>query len=477
MPVKQQIQSLLTELNKDVLEKEEVIALALLCALAGESIFLLGPPGVAKSLVARRLKFAFKDERRPFEYLMNRFSTPDEIFGPVSISQLKDHDKYVRITKNYLPEAPVVFLDEIWKAGPSIQNALLTVLNEKIYRNGDQEVRLPMKALISASNELPPEKEQEAGQSVGALWDRFLVRLYVDGVRDRKNFESMISKPLASYEDNVPEALKITDSQYHEIAGAVNQVSVPENVFQIIHGIRCRIQEFNDKEENHGQPLKVSDRRWRKIVRLLQTSAFLNDRQEVDLMDCFLIQHCLWDKDSQFPQVGLFVKEAVGQHAYQVDLHLEDTLPQIDRIREDVEKNTREEKEIQNGRKINRKIVWRQPHPAVKKHWDDQLELMLAESSGAKARILELKTRNQGTDHLFVPGKYLQIVDSNFDQALHQIEKIEIEVKRIRNEYESIPPGDPIKVEPSAAGSRELAGKAGSSTSFKLWKGPDEDDD
>jgi MoxR-like ATPase len=82
-----------------------------------------------------------------FEYLMNRFSTPDEIFGPVSISQLKDHDKYERIVKNYLPTATVVFLDEIWKAGPSIQNALLTVLNEKIYRNGEQEIQVPMKAL------------------------------------------------------------------------------------------------------------------------------------------------------------------------------------------------------------------------------------------------------------------------------------------------------------------------------------------
>jgi len=137
MSVKTKIKTLLTKLNEGVIEKEDVISLALLSAVAGESIFLLGAPGVAKSLIARKLKYAFK-EAHSYEYLMNRFSTPDEIFGPVSISKLKDQDKYERITKNYLPSATVVFLDEIWKAGPSIQNALLTVLNEKIYRNGEQ---------------------------------------------------------------------------------------------------------------------------------------------------------------------------------------------------------------------------------------------------------------------------------------------------------------------------------------------------
>ena len=181
-----QIKSLLNVLSQGVYEKEHIIAMSLLSAIAGESIFLLGPPGTAKSLVARRLKLAFKDGKA-FEYLMSRFSTPDEIFGPVSISMLKNEDRYERVVEGFLPTATVVFLDEIWKAGPSIQNALLTAINERIFQNGRTTLKLPMKALIAASNELPAE-----GEGLEALWDRFLVRMVSNCIQSESVFYKMI---------------------------------------------------------------------------------------------------------------------------------------------------------------------------------------------------------------------------------------------------------------------------------------------
>ena len=186
MTIPEKISSIVADINKGVYDKECELKLALLAAIAGESILILGPPGVAKSMIARSIKNVFKDANS-FEYLMSRFSTPDEVFGPVSIAKLKDSEQYERITEGYLPNADVVFLDEIWKAGPAIQNSLLTVLNEKIFRNGSREMHLPLKLLIAASNELPAQ-----GEGLEALWDRFLIRIVSKSIRNEEDFYRML---------------------------------------------------------------------------------------------------------------------------------------------------------------------------------------------------------------------------------------------------------------------------------------------
>ena len=335
----ERFKQLLGEMNRGIYEKEMEISLSLLAALAGESIILLGPPGVAKSMVARQLKTAFKDARS-FEYLMSRFSTPDEIFGPVSIQKLKTSDTYERAVEGYLPTADVVFLDEIWKAGPAIQNTLLTVINEKIFRNGNREMHLPLKLLVAASNELPAK-----GEGLEALWDRFVIRIESRPIKLEKNFRAMLLESHADFSrstrvlghadfaDNADFSgsmgksgstdfsdstdftdfsdLKITGEEYAEWAEKICKIGVKEEVLDAISAIRKSLRAVNVDEAAERRNIYVSDRRWKNIVRLLRTSAFMQDREEVDICDLLPIYHCLWQEPEERDAIRSIVIRAL----------------------------------------------------------------------------------------------------------------------------------------------------------------------
>ena len=271
---REHIQQLIEWMSQEVYEKEQIIAVALLCAIAGENLFLLGPPGTAKSMVASRLKMVFKDGKA-FDYLMSRFSTPDEIFGPISISRLKNEDRYERLTSGYLPEADVVFLDEIWKAGPSIQNTLLTVINEHIFHNGGQTIKTPMKVLIAASNELPARDE-----GLEALWDRFLMRMVSNCIESDSAFFKMLKSEQTQLKP-LSEQLYITDELYDKWQKESRSVTMSESVIAAIKSLR-KLLANHEKEDGNQLRYYVSDRRWRKAYRLMQTSAYLNGRNEID---------------------------------------------------------------------------------------------------------------------------------------------------------------------------------------------------
>ncbi|WP_448529446.1 AAA family ATPase [Raineya sp.] len=331
MKRKERIKKLLAHLAEGIFDKDDILALGLLAAVSGESIFLLGPPGVAKSLLARKLKYAFC-EGKSFEYLMSRFSTPDEIFGPISIRKLKEEDKYERITAKYLPDANVVFLDEIWKASSAIQNALLTILNERIYRNGEQELQVNIRCIISASNELP-----QLGEGLEALWDRFLIRSQVSEIRNPQSFLQMITSNKDAYTDTVPTELKLSEIELEEWSAEIDTIDVPEVVLNVIQILKHKIEEYN---EHHNPQILVYDRRWKKIIRLLRTSAFLNERKQVDLMDCFLMVHCLWNTPEQIPAIFQILSEIIREHGYHLTLHLGALSRELQEFEQDVRNET-----------------------------------------------------------------------------------------------------------------------------------------
>ena len=291
--MKERILRLLQEMGKGIYEKDTELAMALLAAIAGESLILLGPPGVAKSMVARRVKAAFH-KGKSFEYLMSRFSTPDEIFGPVSISKLKDSDKYERSIEGYLPTADVVFLDEIWKAGPAIQNTLLTVMNEKLFRNGDKEICVPLKLLVAASNELPAQ-----GEGLEALWDRFIIRIECGNIKQEKNFNAMLTDEQGEGNAEISSDLQIKENEYQEWTRKIDSIAIPERVLKCIATIRKALGNVAVDFTDERHDVYVSDRRWKKIARLMRASALVNGRNEVTVADLVPMFHCLWQEPGE----------------------------------------------------------------------------------------------------------------------------------------------------------------------------------
>ncbi|WP_169730403.1 AAA family ATPase [Salinispira pacifica] len=327
------MENILSHLLDGLYEREEAVRLSLLAALSGKSIFYLGPPGVAKSLIARKIASAFKDADF-FEYLMGRFSTPDEIFGPVSIARLKHEDSYSRNIEGYLPGADIVFLDEIWKSSPPIQNTLLAALNERTFRNGDELIKIPMKCFIAASNEIKDDDESRA------FWDRFLIRLEITAIRDPEFFKDLIRTPSDPEITEAP--LAITPQEWSQWLDSSRTLRLSDDLVGMIGALR---QSMNTEASEDGS-FFISDRRWKQIAELLQTSAYFHGRNEANMVDAFIIPHCIWNNASNRQRVEEIFSEEISRMMFNSSINVIALQQKVESLKDAVNSRAYDDQEV-----------------------------------------------------------------------------------------------------------------------------------
>jgi len=284
------LQNIFSYLESNLIERTVPIRLSLLAALSGEHLLLFGPPGTAKSEMARKLCNVFSNINY-FERMLTRFSVPEELFGPLSIKALED-DRYHRLTENYLPDASVAFIDEIFKANSAILNSLLTLLNEREFDNGSVREQTPLISVIAASNELPED------EGLDALFDRFLLRYQVAPVSDN-GFDELLYLSPNNYKLELSETLSVVDIENIQIKSAT--VVLSEAAHKLIHNLRAYLSE---------KSIYISDRRWRKALKFLQVCAYTNGKDSVVIWDCVLLAHLMWQKPEQLDELNdWFIEE------------------------------------------------------------------------------------------------------------------------------------------------------------------------
>ncbi|WP_165360897.1 AAA family ATPase [Candidatus Chloroploca sp. Khr17] len=278
------LQRLEADLAARFLERDDAVRTLLVAVLAQQHVAVLGPPGTAKSLLVERLAARITtpgSPTQPFVWLLTRFTTPDELFGPISVVGLK-RDEYRRITRHKLPEARFAFLDEIFKANSAILNALLALLNERVFDNGPTRLPVPLVTCVGAANELPQ------GDELAALWDRFALRFMVGYVSEAAFPRLLRLAALATPPVTISEAALTALHQ------AVPQVAIPDPIIAALAQLRTELA---------GKHIVASDRRWRQSLDLLRAHALLEGRGQVEEDDLTILREALWQTPEQRSQL------------------------------------------------------------------------------------------------------------------------------------------------------------------------------
>ena len=289
MKLNEQFLALEEDLGDSLFERDQEIHSAILALIAKKHVFYVGVPGIAKSMLVNNLvaRIAGIGEGQYFKHLLTKFTVPEELFGPPDFNLMKDEGIYKRRVEGYLPEAIIAFLDEIFKANSAILNTLLTAINEGEFHNHNDDPRIPLQCVFAASNEIPQSAELEA------LADRLHFWHHVQPIQDPSNFAEMISGNLPANPDTFVTLDDVTQAQ-REMAS----VHINDSIIQVILELAKALKDHN---------IVVSDRRFYQSMDIIRAEAWLDGRDQADIIDTKPLQHVFWRDIPQIPTVRKLV--------------------------------------------------------------------------------------------------------------------------------------------------------------------------
>lgn len=317
-------------LNAELVERRQENRALTIALVGGVHIFLLGPPGVAKSLLVDRMN-AYVSGARVFKILMSRFTQPEEVFGPVSLKGL-ENDEFVRKIEGYLADCEIGFLDEGFKANSSILNSLLWAINERQYRHGTDVIDIPLSTLLLASNEYPQD------DSLNALYDRLLFRFVVKPVRDQQNFLRMMKT--VRPENPTP---ILTWDEIRTAQAEAKQVVIPDPVFEAMAELRRQLK---------GEGIEPTERRFVESTKIVRATAWLDGCMVADVEHLRPLQHVLWERDEQQATVDKLVIALANP----IDNEANALLEEVERLEEKLNSITNDEEKHRKGTEIHGKL-------------------------------------------------------------------------------------------------------------------------
>ncbi|KNF10097.1 ATPase, AAA family [Gottschalkia purinilytica] len=285
------LQNIANELKHIFVERDDVIDNSIKALITGQTVLLIGPPGTAKSALTNALCNRI-DNGRYFSWLLNRTSDPAEILGPFSIKEM-ENDKFIRVTKNKLPEAEIAFLDEIFKCNEPTLNILLPLINEKLFYNDGHPTDVPLITLFAASNEFPEE------DSLMALYDRMIFRMHVNYIGDIQNKMTMF-KSFLNKNNNNDQYTTISLDELKTLRSALDKVVIEDSVLkEYISLMNALLQDG----------IIVSDRRQNECLKVLRANALLNKKDKVDSSDFECLKDVLWNELEEIERIEEILRE------------------------------------------------------------------------------------------------------------------------------------------------------------------------